>query len=335
MPHTQVTPHSLRAGSKIGKYRIQKRLSDGGFARVYRALDTIQGVPVALKIPHPHLVTRETLRRFRAEARLHAALDHPNILPVKNAELIDGHFVIIYPLGLRSLDQRLRNRMTMEKLLDFAEQMLEAVSHAHSKGIVHCDLKPENFILFADNRLRLSDFGISRLAMRTLKMSGSGTVGYMAPEQAMGRTSFRSDVFSLGLIQYQMLTGCLPEWPFAWPLKGYERMRGKLHPDLQAFLRRALEIDPRRRYPDARQMLAAFRRLKPRVRRFMLKQRRRRNGVSRDSTRTDWKQIRFRHFERQYRNVLRLDRHCTKCRGPTSEAMSICARGSGSGSPPN
>ena len=101
-------------------------------------------------------------------------------------------------------------------------------------------------------------------------------------------------------------------------------MRGKLHPDLQAFLRRTLEIDPRRRYPDARQMLAAFRRLKPRVRRFMLKQRRRRNGVSRDSTRTDWKQIRFRHFERQYRNVLRLDRHCTKCRGPTSEAMSIC-----------
>ena len=78
--------------------------------------------------------------------------------------------------------------------VDLARQVLEAVAHAHEHRIIHCDIKPENFILFPGNRLRLTDFGISRLAARTVLASGSGTVGYVAPEQAMGRASFQSDV---------------------------------------------------------------------------------------------------------------------------------------------
>jgi serine/threonine protein kinase len=95
--------------------------------------------------------------------------------------------------------------------------MIEAVAYAHRQRIIHCDIKPENFILFPDNRLRLTDFGIARVAQNTVAGSGSGTVGYMAPEQAMGKPSMRSDVFSLGLVIYRMLTGQLPEWPFEWP----------------------------------------------------------------------------------------------------------------------
>jgi serine/threonine-protein kinase len=317
-------PPTLNPGHKLGKYRIQKRLSEGGFARVYKAIDTIEGVPVALKVPHAHLLTKDAMQTFRAEARLHGKLDHPNILPIKTAELIDEQLVIVYPLGQKTLGDRLRNRMTMTRLLDYAEQMLEAVAHAHQKNIVHCDLKPENMILFPGDRLRLADFGISRFAHRTLRVSGSGTIGYIAPEQAMGKASIRSDVFSLGLILWQMLTGKLPEWPFDWPFAGYEKLRGRLHPDFVAFLRRALEVAPKKRFADAGQMLAAFRRLKPRVRRFLLKERRRRNGSATTGLRTHWKAVRFRECERRYKGALRLDRHCVRCRGPMAEAMTSC-----------
>src|SRR5690606_36135308 len=137
-------------------------------------------------------------------------------------------FVIAVPLGKGSLADRMRKRMSMETFLDYARQMLSAVAHAHRHRIVHCDVKPENFLLFPDGRLRLADFGIAKIAQRTLRGSGSGTIGYIAPEQAMVRPSFRSDVFSLGLILWQMLTGELPEYPFTWPLPGLQRLRRKV-----------------------------------------------------------------------------------------------------------
>ena len=95
------------------------------------------------------------------------------------------------------------------------------------KRVLHCDIKPENFILFADGTLKLTDFGIAKIARRTIEASGSGTVGYIAPEQALGRPSFRSDVFSLGLIFYQMFTKKLPQWPFAWPPPEYQRLSAR------------------------------------------------------------------------------------------------------------
>jgi serine/threonine-protein kinase len=146
--------------------------------------------------------------------------------------------------------------------------MLEAVAYAHDRWIIHCDIKPENLILFPGNRLRLTDFGIARIVLKTVKASGSGTVGYIAPEQAVGRPSFRSDVFSLGLIIYRMLTGYLPEWPYRWPPAGAERLRRKAHPDLIAWLRKAIEADPRNRFQDGRQMLNAYQRIKPRTLRY-------------------------------------------------------------------
>jgi hypothetical protein len=212
--------------------------------------------------------------------------------------------------------------MSVGTRLRFAEQILEAVAHAHQRSVIHCDLKPENFILFPDGRLRLTDFGISRLAARTALGSGSGTVGYVAPEQAMGRTSFQSDVFSLGLILVQLFAGALPEWPFEWPPKGIEKLRRDLHPDLIALLERAIDVRQRRRFADAEEMLAAFRRLRARNRLLAPAHRRRRRRAR--TTRRDWKTLRQRQFQREYGAALGLRERCTRCAGPVSEEMLAC-----------
>ena len=235
----------------LGKYRIECKLGDGGSAAVYRAFDTIEGVRVALKVPYEHLLTDEWMEDFRREIRINAQLKHPNILPVKTADLVEGRPVVAYPLGERTLGDRLRSRMWLPTAMGFMEQLLDAVAFAHDRKVIHCDIKPENLILFPDSVLMLSDFGLAKVTFRTLRASGSGTVGYVAPEQAMGRPSFRSDVFSSGLIFYRMLSGTLPEWPYHWPPPGYERLRAKAHPELIEFLRRSIEVDPKRRYRNA------------------------------------------------------------------------------------
>lgn len=256
---------ALKPRQKLGKYRIEQRLATGGFGSVYQAMDTIEGHRVALKIPHGSVMTEELLKDFKSEVRLIVRLDHPNILPLKDASFIENRFVIALPLGEKTLGDRLRSRISLETVLDFAEQMLEAVAYAHRQRIIHCDIKPDNFIIFPGNRLRLADFGIAKVAQRTVRASGSGTLGHMAPEQAMGKPSLRSDVFSLGLVIYRMLTGRLPEWPFLWPPPGYDKLRRKAHPDLIAFLRKAIDVNPRKRFRDADQMLTAFRRIKTRL----------------------------------------------------------------------
>lgn len=248
----------LKARQYIGKYRIEKRIALGGFAAVYRAYDTIEGIRIALKVPHDEHVTADALKTFRNEARLAAKLDHPNVLPIKDASIIDDHFVIASPLGETTLLERWQRRMTMQKRLDLVEQMLAGVAHAHERKIIHCDIKPENFILFPGNRIRLADFGIARMSRRTIQGSGSGTLGYMSPDQAMGKPSLRSDVFSLGLLIYRMMSGCLPEWPFEWPLEGHARLRRATSGDFITFLQKSLELNPRRRYADAAEMLVEF-----------------------------------------------------------------------------
>ncbi len=312
----------VRVRQRLGKYRIDRRLADGGFATVYQAYDTIAGIPVALKMPHPEFVSKKTLEDFRKEVRLTAKLDHPNILPIKDAGFIDGKFVIAYPLGRGSLGDRLKQRLSARTILEFADQMLEAVAFAHRQRIMHCDIKPENFILFPGNVLRLADFGIAKVAHRTLEASGSGTVGYVAPEQAMGKPSFRSDVFSLGLILYRMFSGQLPEWPYHWPPPGFERVRHNLHPDAIKFLRRTMEVDHRKRFADATQMFAVFRRLRARAIKSAFARRHRRKRAR--AAPGDWRTIRRRQFLKQYRQTLDVRGACSRCHGPLAEAMQVC-----------
>lgn len=315
----------LRTRQKLGKYRLERKLGEGGFAVVWQAHDMVEGIRVALKIPHPHLVSESTLEDFRREVRLAARLDHPNILPLKNASFIDDHFVIAFVLGERTLEERLRTRLSLKAALDYLEQLLEAVSFAHEQHIIHCDIKPDNLLIFPGDRLRLTDFGIAKVAQQTVRGSGSGTMGYIAPEQAMGRPSFRSDVFSIGLVMFRTLAGRLPEWPFDWPPPGYDRLQHKLHPDMINLLRKSLEVDAGKRFRDAGAMLAQFRRLKPRTLRYTTRQAAttRRNS-SGDSGKPDWQTVRRQQFLRQYGKLLETSYRCNGCDGPVSEMMRAC-----------
>ncbi len=312
----------LRPRQMFGKFRVVRRIAQGGFADVYRAYDTIEGIYVALKIPHPALIAERALDDFLKEVRITARLDHPNILHLKNASFIDDEFVIVYPLGERNLGERMASRLSLKAVMDYTEQMLEALAFAHRKRVIHCDIKPDNFILFPGDRLKLGDFGIAKLASRyTLSASGSGTVGYVAPEQALGKPSLRSDVFSMGLIIYRMLTGRLPSWPFEWPPPGFDRLKRKVHPDFILFLRKTMEVDARRRHPSAVHMLAGFNRVRNRVENPTVK--RRRNKNARNGAR-DWRALQMREFQRNFARKLDAHHHCGRCRGPIAESMKAC-----------
>lgn len=311
----------LKAKQKFGKYKILGRIAQGGFADVYRAHDTIEGIYVAIKIPNPQILVHRTLDGFLKEVRLTAKLNHPHILPIKNANYIDGQFVIVYPLGEGTLSERLTKRLPLKTALDYADQTLRGLAFAHRKRIMHCDIKPENLILFPGNVLKLTDFGIAKIATRTMSASGSGTVGYVAPEQALGRPSLRSDVFSTGLVIYQMITNRLPVWPFEWPLPGYDVLKRHAHGDFIAFLKKAMAVDARKRYADAAEMLSAFNRLKRKAIRPSAKRRARRRST--DGPRA-WRQLRFKEFKLLFGRKLEANYECGKCRGPISERMNAC-----------
>jgi hypothetical protein len=311
----------LRRGHRLGKYRIRGRLAQGGFADVYRAHDTVEGVDVALKIPLASSVGPGMLETFRREARMAAQLDHPNILPLKNADTTDGRFVISYPLGTGSLDERITRRLAVPLALSYGEQLLSALAYAHEQRVIHCDIKPDNLILFGEERLRLADFGLAKVATRTISASASGTIGFMAPEQALGRPSARSDVFSAGLVVYRMLTGVLPEWPYDWPPPGYDRLM-RIAPEVGEVLERAIQVDARRRYRDATQMLDVYRKAQRKV------LRRRKTSteatVERKQSVRDWRSVRLRQLRLMLSGRLSLSHRCGACQQPVDERMRVC-----------
>ncbi|MCP4302286.1 MAG: protein kinase [Gammaproteobacteria bacterium] len=307
----------LRARQKLGKYRILGRIALGPIAEVYRAYDTIQKIKVALKIPKvdDNVGQAEILH----EVRVATKLKHPNILSVLNASYIDGHFVIAMELGEESLADRIERRTSTARALDLAGQGLAALAHAHDHKIIHCDIKPENFILFPGNQLKLADFGFAKISLRTLKASGSGTIDYIAPEQAMGRPKFQSDVFSMGLVLYRMFSGKLPGWPFDWPLEGYDKLSTRIRPELIEVLRKAIQLDPGKRYRNAVQMQQDFTRSQSHARKQ--KRPKAKNGSRRG---TSWRQMQWREFQRQFRRQLHTQHHCRSCEGPVSESMQSC-----------
>ncbi len=248
----------IRANSRLDKYRIVRRLGDGAFANVYEAFDTLEGRRVALKIPHHQTWTTEEFEQFQREVRLAARLDHPNVLSLKNASFIGDYLVMAFPLGVDTLAGRLTRRMRRTTSVSLAKQMMDAVAYAHENRLLHCDIKPENFILFDDNRVRLADFGLAKFVRGTIWASGAGTVGYMAPEQAMGRPTYRSDVFSLGLVLYRMFSGVLPEWPFSRPLPEFNRLRRGINSEMVALMCRAIDPIPSKRFRDGVAMRNAF-----------------------------------------------------------------------------
>jgi serine/threonine-protein kinase len=307
----------LRARQKIGKYRILGRIASGPLADVYRAFDTIHRERVALKIPTAGAYAGD--EEFLHEVQVARKLQHPNILSVINASYIGEHFVIAMELGEESLADRIERRISTARAMDLAGQALAALAHAHEHRVIHCDIKPENFILFPGDRLKLADFGFAKISLRTLKASGSGTIDYIAPEQAMGRPKFQSDVFSLGLVLYRLFSGKLPEWPFEWPLAGHDRLKARVRPEFTRFLRKSIQLDPKKRYRDAVQMQVAFEALAGHARRQ--KRARSKNGAGRGIS---WRQLQWREFQHKYRKVLHTTHQCRRCEGPVSESMQAC-----------
>ncbi len=311
----------LRARQKLGKYRILGRIASGPLADVYRATDTIHNTRVALKVPKlEHGVTHKD---FIREVQVAVKLNHPNILEIRDASFIDDHFVIAMELGIESLADRIVRRISNSSALDLADQALAALAHAHEKKIIHCDIKPENFILFPGNQLKLTDFGFAKISLRTLKASGSGTIDYIAPEQAMGRPKFQSDVFSLGLVLYRLFSGILPEWPFKWPMVGGDKLRARARPELAHILRKAIQLDPTDRYRNAIEMYADFKRMQKRAKR-------KRKGGTRKRARkpvkseSSWRQMQWREFQRKFKPVLETRHECRRCEGPVAETMQVC-----------
>jgi len=215
-------------GQIIGKYRILSSLGSGGFGSVYLAEDTWIDKKVALKVPHKqHLDFGEMLK----EPRLLASMSHPNIVTVLTAEKQDDVFFIVmeYVPGdtLEHLIIR-EGALDLARALDFTCQMANAVDHAHRAGILHRDLRPGNMLVSDTGMLKVTDFGTSRF----LEIAAHGTtvIGsppYMAPEQFYGKSAFASDVYSLGVTMYQMLTGVLP-YDTPAPADIERLMRGEL-----------------------------------------------------------------------------------------------------------
>jgi eukaryotic-like serine/threonine-protein kinase len=201
----------LFKGQSLGKYKILAPLGSGGFGTVYLAQDTWIDKKVAIKVPHRQGMDFGELLR---EPRLLASVSHPNIVAITTAEKQDNVFFIVmeYVQG-ETLENVIaaRGALDLNRALDFTCQICNAVDHAHGQGVIHRDLRPANVLVTENDMLKVADFGTSRfLEIAALGTTVIGSPPYMAPEQFHGKAVFASDIYSVGVTMYQMLTGVLP-----------------------------------------------------------------------------------------------------------------------------
>ena len=206
-------------GSMLGgRYQIEEIVGVGGMAVVYRARDTILGRDVALKVLKKEFAEDPDIRnRFSIESRAVAKLSHHNIVSVFDVGSEDGTDYIVMELiegiTLKQYLQR-KGHLSWEETIFFAEQVARALMHAHSRGIIHQDVKPQNVIILRDGTAKLTDFGIASFAAAQetrVVQEAIGSVHYISPEQAKGsKIDYRTDLYSLGVMMYEMLTGKLP-----------------------------------------------------------------------------------------------------------------------------
>jgi len=201
-----------------GRYHIDERIASGGMGEVYRAQDAVLAREVAIKVLHRSLASDQGfVDRFRREARAAATLNHPNIVTVFDWGAVDGiYYMVMEYVHGRSVREILNARGSLEpgQAAAVLDQTLAALEHAHAKGIVHRDLKPENILITTEGVVKLTDLGLARAfadAKNTRAGSVTGTVQYLAPEQIRGEPADpRSDLYSLGIVAYELLTDRLP-----------------------------------------------------------------------------------------------------------------------------
>ena len=206
-------------GQKINdRYEIIRNIGEGGMANVYLALDTILDRKVAVKILRGDLATDEKfVRKFQREASAASTLDHPNIVGIYDVGEDEGNYYIVmeYIEGqtLKSLIKR-RGSLTLPEVIDIMSQLTSGIAHAHEKGIIHRDIKPQNILILDDGLVKIADFGIAQaLNSNELTQTNSvmGSVHYLPPEQANGTGStFKSDIYSLGILMFELLIGKVP-----------------------------------------------------------------------------------------------------------------------------
>src|SRR5437879_3584958 len=286
----------LLVGRTIGHYKISKRIGTGGMGDVYLATDMTAGRKAALKLlPMRFTADAERLKRFQQEAHAVVGLNHPNILTVYEVgEDHSTHYIASELIEGETLRQRLmRGRMQLSEAVDIAIQVASGLASAHARGIVHRDIKPENIMIRPDGYVKVLDFGIAKLAESafaeaTADGAGSmilaetnlgsilGTVRYMSPEQARGApVDKRTDIWSLGVVLYEMLTGHEP-FTGDTPREVMTSILEKEPPpltryiahapaELQQVISKALRKERSQRYHSAHELLEALKDLRRKV----------------------------------------------------------------------
>jgi serine/threonine-protein kinase len=261
---------SLRPGDQLVHYRIEELVARSGMASIYRATDMRTGRQVAIKIPHPDMEADPVLfDRFKREIEIGEKLDHPGVMKVLDSGEPGQVYMVMEWVEGRLLRKLLaeNRKFPMERARTIVIAICDALDYIHRNGVVHRDLKPENIMIDGEDRIKLIDFGIAgkagarRLTFGKLSQI-AGTPDYISPEQVKGkRGDGRSDIYSLGVILYEMVTGATPfegPNPFAVmndrlvnnPVPARE-LNPEISPELQEVICRALERDPRNRYSTA------------------------------------------------------------------------------------
>ena len=268
-------------GAKLGNYRILEKIGAGGQGTVYKATDTKLGRSVVIKVLPPELTVKEAnLKRFEREARLASALDHPNICTIFDLNDLNGvHFIAMQYVEGKNVRELVNGRpLDLASALSIAIQVADALAAAHERGIIHRDIKAGNVMVTPSGQVKILDFGLAKLVDESHVTGGIhhtdltevgipyGTATYAAPEQARGeRVDARADIFSTGVLLYEMLTGT---WPFQGktsvdvrhavlheePKPLMEARPGGAPPRLQAILDRAMAKNPRDRYQKVNEM---------------------------------------------------------------------------------
>lgn len=265
-------------GKKLdGRYLIESLIGVGGMANVYKGRDVRTGNQIAVKVLKEEFLDNEELvRRFKNESKAISILNHPNIVKVYDVSVTDQlqYIVMEYIDGI-TLKEYLKQRngaLTWKEVVHFATQVLSALDHAHSKGIVHRDVKPQNIMLQADGSIKMMDFGIARFSRaqsQTVSDKAIGSVHYISPEQAKGdHTDARTDIYSVGVMMYEMLSGKLPFdgtgavsiaiMQISEKPKPLAEVAPNIPVGLRQITEKAMEKDPADRYQSAQEMLDAI-----------------------------------------------------------------------------
>jgi serine/threonine-protein kinase len=255
-----------------GRYRVEGELGRGGMARVYRGTDTVLGRPVAVKVLSPQFAEDANfVTRFRREAQAAARLNHPNLVQVYDTGSDDGvHYIVMEYVQARTVADYLAGggRIMPQRAVELAEAVCDALGVAHAQGVIHRDVKPANIMVTREGQVKVTDFGIARVTTNeTIEQTAAvlGTASYLSPEQAQGgQIDQRSDLYSLGCVLYEMLTGRPPftaDSPVAVASKHVleqpippSRINDDISPELDAVVMRALSKNPDNRYQDAEEM---------------------------------------------------------------------------------